>query len=194
LVCVPYHVEPRYFTYLVPLLSIALGATGAQLLEVRGPPASRWAARGLAALALGSVLVAGLPQVALLARSPNRTAEGPARDWSGQRAYTTWIESHLPTDARVAAFEPWNFHWQTRRLAVNIPGGGPSAIQRVIEHYAVDHVLLSRSARRRSYRSTKRLLADPPRGWESTPIFESDDCSVHAYHRIETAARAADPD
>ncbi len=131
-ICGLYHVEPRYFLFLVPLLSI--GIAGGPTWLWRSTGSHRRLTRALAAsLVLVALVVAsrqardaleGLSRWTTPASTPGPCAEA-----------MQWIVRETPEDVRILTVDPWAAHWRTRREAVMAPSGPIEDVLRVARHY-----------------------------------------------------------
>lgn len=190
-VCIPYHVDGRYFLYLAPLLSISL-AGGLATVARAAPPvedagrqveALVWARRIAVSLLVCLLLVGIAPGLVKLMATPFESRPEVDPSAGAPLACVSWSGEHLPANARLLAFHPWGLNWHSRRSVINTPGGGVQAIQKVVEHYGVDHIVVSESSRRGAFQSVRKLVKSPPEGWEAERLFEQDRCAVYRYGR-----------
>jgi hypothetical protein len=183
-ICGLYHVESRYFLFLVPLLSIGVGGGLAWLW--RSWDDHRRLARALAAsLALVALIVAGQQArdalVALDVQAPAgfSLASDPCAE------ATQWIASEAPADARVLTVNPWGAHWYTRREAVMIPSGPIEDALRVARHYRtgllIDDSLFAFPS---ASASARRMARNEVPGASAERLAGNDACAVY---RLELA-------
>jgi hypothetical protein len=128
-VCVAYHVEPRYLTPLLPFHAIAVGGALARIAERVGralPVAPRFWIAGLAsmaALALGLIFT-GIQRLGKVAQIEDPCARA-----------VRFVRERIGKDEPILTNNPWFVSWKTERPGVMAPTNGDEALITVIEHY-----------------------------------------------------------
>ncbi len=136
-ICGLYHVEDRYFIFLLPLFLIcAVGGAQSLLHSFReSPRLQRGLAFGL------SLSVCGLLAYNLWSsrRWVQYTAEQPEHVCDEAR---DWLRRESPAEARVLTLDPWGTTWTTRRASVFVPNGPVEDALRVARHYDTQFLLV----------------------------------------------------
>jgi hypothetical protein len=187
-----WHVDIRFFAFLVPLLAVALA--GALMWGLRGV-GSGWRRgslraavllAGLAVLAPSGVSIAQSVVAAVVAPEPTPPAS-PCAD-----AFA-WLLGHSAVDDRVVSLDPWSVAWYADRPGIMAPAGGVRPIETVVRHYDA-RFLLERSLPQRD--ATRRALlefaANPPADLRAEPVFDGASCDVIALRHSPVPGAAAD--
>jgi hypothetical protein len=133
-VCVLYHVEPRYLFALVPLFYVAMAGAAVQLLDrvaARLPHYAVPYAGAAAALALAALFVRATTELVLTERKLDEiaTGKGACDDAFG------FIKSSVSLDDPVVSSSPWYVTWATERPSVAAPTNGAQALAKVTDYY-----------------------------------------------------------
>jgi hypothetical protein len=140
-VCVLYHVEPRYFSGLVPVFSVAVaGAVTALFTRLL----SRVPARSVQHVRLATAVLAASVAALFafrLAVSGDVVRRLALRPHACKAAFDFVSREAAPSD-RVMSSDPWAVAWVTKRAAVVAPTNGPLAIATVARHYGVKWALM----------------------------------------------------
>jgi hypothetical protein len=190
-----WHVDIRFFAFLVPLLAVALA--GALTLGWRGVGEGwrRPALRAAAALAGLAVLV---PSGISIARTLDaaRTAPEAVTFASPCSDALAWLRGHTQASERVLSLDPWSVAWDADRLAIMAPAGGVPPIAKVVRHYGARFVLERRFPQREeTRRALLEFVSRPPPDLRAARVFDGAQCDVIALERAPgartTAAREA---
>lgn len=177
-----WHIDIRFFAFLVPLLAIALAGVVTWGVRGVGSGWQRWLLRTAALLAGLAVLVPSAASISrsVLAAVSLRAGERPVSPCADALA---WLRNHSSAEARVVTLDPWSIAWDADRFGIMAPAGGIGPIARVVRHYEADF-LLDRSFPQRA--ETRRALlafaANPPDGLRSELAFDGANCDVIALH------------
>jgi 4-amino-4-deoxy-L-arabinose transferase-like glycosyltransferase len=174
-VCVLFHPEARYFLFLVPLLSIAVGGAAAWLWRL--PFGHPWLGRALSASLLLAALVLASGHTRNLIQWVSVVGAGRADPCADAME---WIVRETPADARILTPDPWSLHWKTRRETVLLPSGPSEDALRVARHYATGLLVDKETFLLTSANSTARRMArgEVP-GASAERLAGNDVCAVY---------------
>ena len=178
LVCGMWHVQFRYFAFLVPLLAVALAGVVTRGVRGVGDGWQRWLLR-VAALAAGLAVLA--PSAVSLARTALAAASAPAaaKPVTICADALAWIRIHTGAGDRVVSLDPWGVAWEADRPGVMAPAGGVRAIETVVRHYDASFLVISSMpGRAATRRSMLEFAANPPSGLRSALVFDGLHCDV----------------
>lgn len=178
LVCGMWHVQFRYFAYLVPLLAVALAGVVTWGVRGVGDGRQRWLLR-VAALAAGLAVLA--PSAVSLARTALAAVSAPAAapPVSTCGDALAWIRTHAAAGDRVVSVDPWAVAWEADRPGIMAPAGSVRAIEVVVRHYDARFLVIrSLPGRAMTHRAMLEFAASPPAGLRSAPAFDGIHCDV----------------
>jgi 4-amino-4-deoxy-L-arabinose transferase-like glycosyltransferase len=136
----------RYLMPIFPLVAAVSWTGGATLAErLRGGDLGRiFAHPARLALVLAALvsLQGGLQLVRDLALGKGDYAQGVD---GPHRRSAEWSKEHLPADSRIMSQEALRFRHSSGMLSINTPWDQPDAIERVVEHYRVTHLVMNPS-------------------------------------------------
>jgi len=186
-----WHVDIRFFAFLVPLCAVALA--GLLALAVRGIGAGgpRLALRAVALVAVVALLApsgasVGRTLVAALAPPPGSTPPSACAD------ALAWIRNNASLDARVVSLDPWGVAWYADRHGIMAPAGGVPPIVRVVRHYDARYLLvLDFPQREATRRALAEFAARPPVDLRAEPAFDGAHCDVVALAPTPSAQTAS---
>ncbi len=174
--CVLYHVEPRYLSMLIALLSVSAAGGLVRLIDGvgRGPwrAAARWVGVGAALVVVGTtvqLLTAGVvvPTGRAYFRASNPPTCAGALEYLGQ---------NVPAGAPVLSSHPWLTRWFGEHPSVSIPGTSNRHIATVLDHYGMEWVLVGPGRPKRQLGKLQRLFVGPYGG---TVMYEGGGCRVY---------------
>ena len=179
-----WHIDIRFFAFLVPLLAVALA--GALTWGVRGVGSGwqRWSLRAAALLAGLAVLAPSGVSIArtLVAAISAPAAAPPASLCADALA---WLRSHSAAEDRVVSLDPWSVAWDADRFGIMAPAGGVGPIETVVRHYDARFLLDRRFPQREETRRALRAFAaNPPADLQTELVFDGAHCDVIALHRV----------
>jgi hypothetical protein len=173
-----WHVQIRYFAFLLPLLAVALAGVVTRGVRGVGEGRQRWLLR-VAALAAGLAVLA--PSAVSLARSVLAAASAPAAAASATTCSDAlaWFRTHTATSDRVLSLDPWSVAWEADRPGIMAPAGGVRAIETVVRHYDARFLVIrSVPGRAATRRAMLEFASNPPAGLRSAPVFDGLHCDV----------------
>ncbi|HEX4340918.1 MAG TPA: glycosyltransferase family 39 protein [Polyangiaceae bacterium] len=168
-VCVAYHVEPRYLFALYPVYFVALATVA---LEVTN------GSEGRARLAFASFGVVFVYYLVAVLRMERQIGVAGATKGACEPAME-FIRKTAGVNEPVLTSSPWFVTWATERPSVNVPTNGPAAVARVARHYgakwAVDGMPTFGGA---DVRAALRAV-NGKRGLRADRVFADAVCSVY---------------
>jgi hypothetical protein len=187
-VCAAWHVEFRYFAFLVPLCAVALAGAVSLGLRGVGRGGTRAGLRlaalvaGLASLSPAAAGVAGVARDAARALlSPRLPAAAPAPQCADAFA---WIRAHTQAGESFLGVDPWALAWHADRPAIMAPAGGVGPIETVVRHYDVRFLVLQPfPGRHRTRGALAAFAARPPAELRAELVFDGEHCDVVALRR-----------
>jgi hypothetical protein len=186
-----WHVDIRFFAFLVPLLSVALA--GALSWGLRGV-GDGWRRGSLRAAALVAGVAVLAPSGASIAQSVVTAivAPAPAPPASPCADAFAWLRGHSAPDDTVVSVDPWSVAWYADRPGIMAPAGGVRPIETVVRHYGA-RFLLDRSFPQRddTRRALLQFAANPPADLRAEPAFDGGSCHVIALHRAGSPRTAS---
>ncbi len=186
-----WHIDIRFFAFLVPLLAIALA--GALSWGARGV-GSGWQRASLRAFALLAGLAVLAPSGANIARTLVAAISAPAgvSPPSVCADAFAWLQSHSAADDRVLSLDPWSVAWDADRPGIMAPAGGVRPIEAVVRHYSVRFVLDRRFPQREATRrALLEFIAHPPADLHAEPVFDGAQCDVIALQPTQVSRTAS---
>jgi hypothetical protein len=190
-VCGLYHMEPRYFTMLVPLLSASLA--GAIAAGVRGV-GQGWVAHSLRAASLGvGALVLWVP-VSTLPKLAAKEVFAPMHHALLCPEAVAWMAREIPVGEPILSFNPWWVNWMTDRPGIMLPTGGRAQVTKVARHYAARWLFLHPMPEFGPIQGrVEEMLQRPDRDLRAELVFDGGPCDVFLLHWRDPTARRAAP-
>jgi hypothetical protein len=186
LVCVLHHVEPRYFSGLMPVFALSLAAllgAGFDALAAR-VSATQKRALGAAGIALLAACVL------FLAQKPLAVTRGVAlsgRIGPACQDTLAYLRRSVPAAEPILAANPWLISWEADRPAVQAPTNGVLALLEVTRKYRADWAVSGAPAI--GSLDLKAVLENPDVMAELRPelVFDGAACDVYRLSRDGTS-------
>lgn len=134
LICVVYHVEPRYLLPLYPIYLTALAAAvvgAVDVLSRRVTAGHQALVRGAAAVVGCGIFIAGASSTLAVQRALGEAARQPGQCDDA----VAFIRRTVGEAEPILTSSPWFVAWASDRPAVSIPTNGRRALLRISEHY-----------------------------------------------------------
>lgn len=184
--CVLYHVEPRYLSMWIALLSVSAGGGVARMIEGVGRGMSRTATQWvgiLVAVMIGGgtlhVLTSGIvpPLRGLLRSTAPRVCAGAIE----------YLEANASPGSPVLTNYPWLTRWFGGYPSVSIPGTRNRDIMTVLDHYGMEWVMVGPGGTPRWQRKLDYLFRA---SYGGTNVYEQKRCRVY---RVGSRSRLGAP-